>query len=198
MLSTTVISFATALLAIFAVLLIIVGSSTLSRNDCQAEPALPKWMVVAGVSLLIKTALTAALLILRKTLEAKKKTLLSVGWAFCCGLFFLIAIFVWLGIWVAGSYFTIMAIPSASRISLNHSAGDDDDLFNDCTTITVLVAGVSVIAMWVVFLFFCGFGLWRLFCGDPAGGSKSASKASGGEPSSITRRHSYNAVPTNC
>jgi hypothetical protein len=147
------------LFSILAVMLVGLGSSTLHKDKCKAQPSLPVWMIVAGVCLLIMTMVTAILLYWRQKLAQQKATVLSVCWAFCCGVFLLLGYLIWFGMWIAGTYVSILTVRSIRIHQMNN--GQDGTLLG-CDMATVCVAGVSVVLVWIVFIGLCSNAIWTL------------------------------------
>lgn len=126
-----------ALVMATSVALVGCGSVAYRGDMCLGQPALPPWMVSAGVFLIVIGATTAAIF------EWRKKTLLPIGWAFCWGLLLVVGYLIWLAMWIAGSYFIVDAIRTLKI-----------DRFG-CAHFTVGVAGASVFIVWLVFFYVC-------------------------------------------
>ena len=127
-----------------AILLIGFGSSAFIGDQCPSESTLPVWMIIGGAFLFVMTVLTISLLCWRETLIKNKKTLLSIGWAFCFGLIVLIGYLTWLAMWLSLSYYSIVTIKSIREVNSHFSDK------KTCEVSTVVVALISVILVWAI------------------------------------------------
>ncbi len=78
---------------------------------------------------------------------------MTIVWAFCCGFLAIIWTIVWLGIWIAATYFTIVTIQKM-RVTVQENF--------ECDVILVVISGISILLVWLVFIGLCcyaGFGL---------------------------------------
>lgn len=146
----------TAVLLVIGIALTYLGEYSRRHALCPVEPALPVWMVTAGSSLLVMTLLTLVLLVWKRRLM-DRHTVLSVGWAFCCALLLLVGYMIWFGLWIAGSYFTFVAI---QKMRITHSVHVEEP---ECNVAAVSVAGVSIVVIWTTFIGMCVFAVISVY-----------------------------------
>ena len=108
-----------AILASSGASLIAVG--LLNRDNCPTEESLPVWMVTAGITLVLMSlvilvyALCSCLTCTKSCRKNKddyvgSATVCALFCACACGVLGVIFFLVWLGIWIAGTYFVVVAI----------------------------------------------------------------------------------------
>ena len=144
--------------SIVSILLISFGSWTLHQERCPVQPSLPLWMISAGTLLILFTVLTGGLLICRDIILRKKKTFVSLGWAVCCGTFMVLGCLVWLALWIAGTYFSIVTFESVRVHQLSENV--DNRTFLACDSATLAVAGFCLTFIWVLSAIACVKGIF--------------------------------------
>ena len=114
------------------------------------------------------------------------KSLMTIVWAFCCGFLAIIWIIVWLGIWIAATYFTIVTIQKM-RVTVH-------DNF-ECDVTLVVISGLSLLLNWMVFVGLCCFAGFAFHNRRKSGQHQTSDE-------NIHRRHTkeniYDAVPQEC
>ena len=83
------------------------------------------------------------------------KSVLTIIWAFCCGLFAIVWLLMWIGIWISLTYYTVVTI---QRIGIT-----PQDV-SECDATIVTVSAASLIVVWIVFIGLCclaGFAAFK-------------------------------------
>ena len=144
-------------------LLIGLGAWSVKEERCPVQPSLPIWMALAGCLLLLMSAVSGGLLLWKEYLVVQKKTFLgSVGWAFCCGLFLLFGYLIWFGVWIAGTYLSIVTLQSLRVHQLSENVDNQRTFLKSCHMATLSAAGFSLLFIWLLSATLCVKGIISL------------------------------------
>ena len=164
----------------FGVALAGLGEKAYRLSTCQVEPALSLWMMTAGVSLMLTTTLAFIVLVCNKSTKAEegdeveeevesncccvpnmyraRRSILTLGWAFCCGIILVFWYMICFSLWIAGSYLCVVTIQKMRQLdpimSREHHPG--------CARSVIGVSSSSVIVVWTVFFCICCRIVYRI------------------------------------
>jgi len=163
----------------FGIALAYLGENAYRLSTCKTEPALALWMMTAGVSLLLNTTVVFIVLVARTSNKVSqedsgrnndnnfyclpnlaRKSMLVLGWAFCCGIFMVLWYMINFSLWIAGTYLAIITIQKMRQIQDPEAGQQDDD--DGCPLSCIGMASTSVILVWTVFFALCCRFVYRI------------------------------------
>ena len=155
----------------FGVTLAALGEDSHRNSKCKVEPALNLWMMTAGVSLLLTTTVVFIALVCGKSTKhggnddgfccmpnLARKSIVTLGWAFCCGIFLVFWYMINFSLWIAGTYLSVITIQKMRQVEATKPGGNSDG----CSLSVVGVASSSVIVIWTVFFGVCCRIVYRI------------------------------------
>ena len=143
---------------IIAWALIGLGAWSIQEERCPVQPSLPLWMVLAGCLLLLMSALLGWKEYSNSNSVVRKKTILGyIGWALCGGLCLLFGYLIWLAVWIAGTYLSIVTWQSLRVVHQwsENSLDNTTTFVRSCHLATLAGAGLPILIIWIISVSLC-------------------------------------------